>query len=300
MSHPVDVDPRRMRAVFGKRAMSVRHDLADHPLLSHEAIVDVARRLPRPSIEHHLGADLPLLMPDIAVEVLRADPVEVARGIETNGCWLVLWHVEQLPEYDALLDEVLDAPTAAVEGLEGATCRREGFIFVSAPNSITPAHIDPEHNLLLQARGTKEVVVGAYPDPAAAQMAAERYYAGAHRNIEWLPETSETFTLTPGTGVYSPFLAPHWVHNGPDVSLSFSATFQTIDRDRAAPVHAFNARLRRRGLAPRPPGVSQSIDALKRATETVREKAGLLRPGERARRIRQEQEIYGPTGTRVR
>jgi len=300
MIAPLEIDRARVSAAFGKSAMLVRHLLADHPLLSHAAMIELAGRLPRQSIEHHLGVDLPLLMPDVDVEVLRTDPVEVARGLETNGCWLVLWHVERLPEYRALLDEILDEPTAAVEGLEGATCRREAFIFVSAPGTITPVHIDPEHNFLLQVRGTKVVKVGKYGDPLTAQLTAERYYSGAHRNIEWLPEVADTFILEPGDGVYSPFLAPHWVQNGPEMSISLSATFQTTDRDRAAPVHAFNARLRRRGLTPRPPGFSPNIDWVKRRAEAICDKASSLRPGERARRRQRAQEIYGPTGTRVR
>ena len=43
---------------------------------------------------------------------------------------------------------------------------REGFIFLSAPGSTTPAHTDPEHNFLLQVRGPKEMNVGAFPDPS--------------------------------------------------------------------------------------------------------------------------------------
>ena len=31
----------------------------------------------------------------------------------------------------------------------------QGFIFVSSPNSVTPYHFDPEHNILLQIRGSK-------------------------------------------------------------------------------------------------------------------------------------------------
>ena len=31
----------------------------------------------------------------------------------------------------------------------------EGFIFVSSPGSVTPYHIDPERNFLLQVRGNK-------------------------------------------------------------------------------------------------------------------------------------------------
>src|SRR5207244_831142 len=121
--------------------------------------------------EHHRGEELPLLLPDADAPMLEDDPIEIARNIETNGCWMVLWNIEQVPEYKAFLDDVLDDATTLVGSREGGTHRREGFIFLSAPNSITPAHIDPEHNFLLQVRGTKEVKVGSFPDPLDEQLA---------------------------------------------------------------------------------------------------------------------------------
>ncbi|MFG0334075.1 MAG: transcription factor, partial [Maioricimonas sp. JB049] len=51
-----------------------------------------------------------------------------------------------------------------------------------------------------------------------------------------------------------PVTNPHWVQNGPDVSVSFSITFRTPDLDRRAGVHRVNACLRRLGLTPGPAG----------------------------------------------
>ena len=52
-----------------------------------------------------------------------------------------------------------DVPHAAVaqaiEAATGAMLTPQGFIFVSSPDSVTPYHFDPEHNILLQIRGTK-------------------------------------------------------------------------------------------------------------------------------------------------
>jgi len=44
--------------------------------------------------------------------------------------------------------------------------------------------------------------------------------------------------------------APHFVENGPNISISFSITFRTPDLDRASMVHNVNAYLRRRGWHP--------------------------------------------------
>ena len=224
--------------------------------------------MPRHLIEHHAGRNLGLVMPDLGWDVVNAPPAEVAENLEHNGTWMVFWHVEQIPEYRALLHEILDPVTALVGAREGEVRPPEGYIFFSASGSVTPAHVDPEHNFLLQVLGTKEFVAGAYPDEASRQLTAERYYHGAaHRNLDWLPPEALVAHLEPGVGVYSPYLCPHWVRNGNELSLSFSATFQTSRRQRWGGVHRFNRRLRRLGLSPRPPGGRPALDEGKRLTE---------------------------------
>ena len=74
---------------------------------------------------------------------------------------------------------------------------REGFVFLSAPGSVTPTHVDPEHNLLLQVRGTKEMNVGRFPDAETEQRDLERFYGGGHRNIDQLPVGAQTFSARP-------------------------------------------------------------------------------------------------------
>ena len=49
-------------------------------------------------------------------------------------------------------------------------------------------------------------------------------------------------------------MGPHWVQNGPEASVSLSITFHTPVNKRKIGVHAFNAKLRRIGLKPAPPG----------------------------------------------
>jgi len=66
--------------------------------------------------------------------------------------------------------------------------------------------------------------------------------------------------MQPGDGVYIYPWAPHWVHNGPAVSISLSITFRTQRSERDELVHFLNGRLRRRGLSPRPAGESKLVD----------------------------------------
>jgi hypothetical protein len=247
---------------FAKHSFPVKHHLTDHPLLALDAIADLADRLPAADVEHNLG-DVPEVAPSGEVERLDATPGEIARGIETNGSWMVLKRIDQDPPYRELLERSLDEVVPHVAHKEGGYTRQEAYIFLSAPNSVTPAHLDPEHNLLLQVRGTKKMTVGSYPNPESEHREVERYFGGGHRNMDRLPGDSITYDMNPGDGVYVPIYAPHVVHNGPQVSISFSITFYTEARERDQSVYSVNARMRKLGLSPRHPGHNRRADRLK-------------------------------------
>jgi hypothetical protein len=262
MGKLLDIDPEVFERNFAREPFSVSHHLTAHPLLSLESLGQLADRLPADKIEHNVG-ELPEVLTGEAARRSELSPGEIARTIETNGCWMVLKNIELDRDYKRLLDETLDEAAGLVAGREGGMQDREGFIFLSAPGSVTPSHIDPEHNFLLQVRGTKDMNVGAFPDAAAQQLQLERYYRGEHRNVEWLPEAARTFPLEPGDGVYVPVHAPHFVRNGPQASVSLSVTFFTPQTRQDAAVHFLNARLRRMRMTPRPPGARPSADRVK-------------------------------------
>jgi len=152
---------------FAKRPLGVRHTLADHPLLTLDALAELADRLPPASIERH-RADLDLMTPGGAPE-LEGPPSQSVREIDTGNTWMVLWYIEQDPEYKALLDACLDEVETFVGDRHGGMQYRRGYIFISAPNATTPVHFDPEQNLLLQIRGRKEMNVGRFANTADHQ-----------------------------------------------------------------------------------------------------------------------------------
>ncbi|MEA2442237.1 MAG: hypothetical protein QOH76_3661 [Thermoleophilaceae bacterium] len=277
MTRLLEIDAEQFATSFAREPFTVRHGLTEHPLLSVESLAQLADRVPSGSVEHNRG-DVPEVLSSGEAPREDLSPGEIARGIETNGCWMVLKHIEQDPEYKQLLDETLDEVAPLVNDREGGMHRREGFIFLSAPNSVTPSHIDPEHNFLLQVRGWKEMNVGRFGDPKAEQELLERYYSGGHRNLEWKPEDATTYRLDPGHGIYVPVHAPHFVRNGDSVSVSLSITWFTPSIERDARVHALNARLRKLGISPLAPGRRAASDhakasaakALAAARRTVR------------------------------
>jgi hypothetical protein len=267
-------------AGFGRRPIAVDHTLAEDPLLSLEAIADLADRFPG-RVERH-SADLPMVMPGGAPD-LELSPSEIVRGIEDNGCWMVFWYIDQDPAYKALLDRCLDEAESYLPGGAGRALQREAFLFLSAPNAVTPIHFDPEHNFLLQIRGQKDMNVCPFPSVEVERWELDRYHDGDHRNLTSVPSDGEAFGLDPGRGVYVPSFMPHWVQNGPRASVSLSITFRSRESRRAECVHRINSLMRRRfHLHPTPAGVSPARDRAKEAVWLAargpRRRRGALRP----------------------
>ena len=244
--------------------MAVKHSLTEHELLTVESIAQLAERLPEPTVEHNYANLAQVADPD---KVERSDdpPGEIARNIDTNGCWMVLKNIEQDPAYKLLLDQCLDDVDPYLDASVGGMTEREGFIFLSAPGSMTPSHTDPEHNFLLQVRGTKGMSVGRFPDPETEQLALEDAVTGGHRNVQWEPKDPILFDLDPGDGVYVYPHAPHFVQNGEQVSVSLSITFATARSQEIRLVHRANARLRKLGISPTAPGRRPKLDRRKAA-----------------------------------
>lgn len=247
----------------GPGPAEVGHQLRWHPLLTLDALGELADSLPEGYVEHHLN-DLPDVLPGGRTAQLDGVGMgDLVRGVETNRCWVVLWNIEQSPRYAALLDECLAEITPHATPGERVVLR-EGFVFISAPNTVTPVHIDPEHNVLLQVVGQKTMTVGRFgADDGYRHREIERVVMGGHR---WLPRsaTDETsFDMTPGVGVYVPPFTPHRVRNGPGLCVSLSVTWRTSRYFRNELVYEINARMRRRGLSPRPPGESALRDLVK-------------------------------------
>lgn len=262
--HLLELDRHVCEAAIGRREFAVKHALSDHPLLTLEALAELADELPSGAVERHVG-DQPVLLPGGAPH-LSGRPSETVRTIASNGRWMVLWNLEQIPRYKKLLDEVLDGAEPFVPRREAGMIRRECFLFLSAPHSVTPVHFDPEHNFLLQVRGLKHMHVGRFPDRAAETRELDRYYDGGHRNLVEVPPTSQTFMMSPGDGCYVYPWGPHWVQNGPEASVSLSITFRTGRSQRHEHASLFNRRLRRHGFVPRPAGDAEHVDRAKAAT----------------------------------
>ena len=262
----LDIDPQAFAAGFGRASFMLRHHLAGHFLFSLERLVALSRALPADKVEYNAG-DLPISVDPAKTPRNGLSPEETIRRIRECRSWLVLKNVERDPAYRVLLERCL----AEVNALRGTPAPqmsdRRGFIFVSSPGAVTPYHMDPEENFLLQIRGHKTMHVFDPADRAVlSEQEIERFFSGAHRNLVFRDECqtrAQAFDLAPGRALHVPQTAPHWVQNGPEVSVSFSITFQTQASMRRKHAHRMNARLRRLGVEPRPVGQSPLRDNLK-------------------------------------
>ena len=254
------VFPNSARDIFvdcyPETCVKLTHRLDQHELLTLGALAALSERLPASSVEYNAG-DLPI---GIASDDVPANGLSIGdtiRGIEQANSWAVLKNVEQDARYRALLGDLLEELEPAIRAATGAMLKPQAFVFVSSPGAVTPFHFDPEHNILLQLRGTKEMTVFPAGDERfAPAQAHERYHLGGSRNLPWddgFLAHGVPHRLTPGDALHVPVMAPHFVRNGAKPSVSLSITWRSDWSYAEADARALNRLMRRAGLRPRPP-----------------------------------------------
>jgi JmjC domain len=267
---------------FPARSMEFSHDLYRDDRLTLAAVADLADRLPRRSVIADT-AEQPLLVPQGGPpRGALARPGDVIRDLQNANAWLTLLMVEDDPGMADLMNTYLDQLESGMTAKQGKRVKlrkRVAFVFVSSPNSVTPVHFDIEHSLLMQVSGSKTVSVGRFESGAVRRHEFNRYWNGSHGRIETLQPEVAAYTMTPGRAVYIPPGTPHWVHNGPDISLSVTLTYFTAATVRENRVENFNAHLRRRHMNPREPGHSAALDTAKVAA------MGIYTIGQRLRSV---------------
>tara|TARA_R110000782_G_scaffold48551_1_gene106178 strand:- start:17999 stop:18883 length:885 start_codon:yes stop_codon:yes gene_type:complete len=238
-------------AAYPDHVAPLAHKLTGHPLLALPALAQLAERMPESSVEYNRG-DLPLGVRPEDTPANGLSLGDTIRTIESNGSWAVLKNVERDPAYGALLDAALEDIRPIVEARTGAMLHREAFIFITSPGSITPFHMDPEHNILMQISGDKVMTV--FPAHDAETVPAEKsesFARGGHRNLVWEDRFAGrglAMPLSPGDAVLVPVKAPHFVKNGAGVSVSFSITWRSARSVAEGELHSLNARLRAKNL----------------------------------------------------
>lgn len=275
----LEIEPIEFATCFDRRPFLIGHHLCDHPLFQLDRLLQLAKDLPESHIEYNAGT-LPVNQDQAKTPRNGLTPQETIQRIRDCKSWMVMKWVETDPEYSALLEQCLAEVRPHSEPIVPGMRQPQAFIFVTSPGSVTPYHIDPEHNFLLQIRGSKIVRLFDGRDPTIlTHEELEEFYALRKRNMTLKDENRErcwTYDLQSGKGLHFPVTFPHWVQNGDDVSISFSITFRTPDLDRRRATYQFNHGLRQWGMTPQPYGQSSSTDETKyQVVRTWNKVAGL-------------------------
>jgi hypothetical protein len=256
---------------YPNRGFKILHDLCGRREFELPRLVELARRLPDSYVEYYAG-QVPVNQDVNNYPKNGLSVVETVQRIEKCGSWMVLKDVEMDIPYSDLLRGLLNEVEQQIDPSMRGMHRTKAFVFISSPNSVTPYHLDDEHNFLLQIRGCKWVSMWDPKDRTVVPEAQAEYMMERHHNTDWqrympfdlrFQERATVFELNAGEGLHFPFGAPHWVKNGPEVSISFSITYLSEMSERQAALYSLNRRMRKMGLEPTPPEGSAWRDSLK-------------------------------------
>lgn len=292
MTAMLQFDTDTFSADFPHRPFAIGHGLSDHPLLSLQALVALARRMDRDRIEYNSGKLQPNQRPEDTPGIDMA-PDEVVRRIEDAGAWLVLKNVETMPQYRMLLETAL-TDLACQQGFsslkQAGISDVQGFIFVSSAGSVTPFHVDYEHNFFVHLHGPKAMHIFDNEDRSLVSEEALETSPGKHRNLQYRDEfetRATVFRFKPGQGVFLPYIWPHWVETGTNgYTISMAVTWKTPEVLRDNKLRVVNAVLRNLGAPQDAPGRHPAFDTAKvMAYTAARAVIDPLRGSERSRRF---------------
>lgn len=261
------IDPSTFAAHYDRRPFAFRHSLADHPLLTWPELTALIRRMPREKVLHRVGP-VPLTTNFDRAHVEHPHVFgleETLERIQEAHGYIVVNTPEVDPEFRPLVGAVIDELKARLATIDPGLYWYAAYLFVSAGGSVTPYHMDREQNFLLQIRGSKEVQLWQ-PDIMTPEERERLMTDWTGPRPTWRESHQacvQRFPLAPGDGVHHPFIAPHAVVNGSDLSVSLAVTFRTRGTDRKTNVYKVNQRLRRLGLRPSPPGAWPLGDRVK-------------------------------------
>jgi hypothetical protein len=271
----VDLKRETLEACYNRTPFLVSHRLADHPHFALPRLFELCRRLPPKQIQFRLGnipgdAELDTSYDDYQGGLTLDDAID---HFEERQAYICISNPEKDAEYRPVIEGLMADLAVNIDPLDPQMTWYSTYVFISAQNSTTPYHMDREMNFLLQIRGGKTVCLW---DPADEEIMsdAQKDYLLAHEGSRpsYRPsfESKATvFQLRPGVGVHHPFIAPHRVHTGTELSISLALTFRTRRSDTWRDAHIVNARMRRLVMRPGPVGHNVWRDRAKTVVRQV-------------------------------
>jgi hypothetical protein len=258
---------QNFHANFDQSAFAFRHQLHTTGLFSFEAMLALADRVSSKSNRWYFEEGHTEPGKGWSARTNSQSLLECLQGIGDKHALVMLKRVHEEPEYNEIL-RALERELTRLTGIDMPARYRDGLmtIILTSPNRVTPYHIDGEANLLMQMSGSKSVYIFDGSDREILPVKElEGFWSGdiqAPQYRDHLQDRARRFELLPGIGVHNPVTFPHWVQNGPDVSISLSVNFKRRIDD-AADAHRINRQLRKLGLYPVEPGKAKIVDHTK-------------------------------------
>jgi len=263
----------KFRDDFDHNSFLFSHNLAGNPLFELSRLTALAETLLKvegPTAIRWKNSDAPVdaKWGQKAPSEQIANVSEAIRNLDQSGSWVVLYRVQNDPEYSAILEQALDE----MEEMMGRPLRSEltwkdSYIFMASPHATTPYHIDHETACLLQVHGDRVAHLWDQKDRSVlTENEIEEYYLGDIGSANYSEKKLEkayTYKMNAGTGVHHPSLAPHDYKNGDTYSVAIGIHLCKKDIDQKARAYQVNGFMRRMGLKPTPPGRAPWRDRIK-------------------------------------
>lgn len=255
---------------FNRSDFLFDHGLAHHPLFELTALRELAERIPKyKNFVYWQNGSVAQAASWAANPARRLSLDETLAGIASNDSLVVLKHADQDSVYGPVLQEILQRIyDFSSPALQADIVLGESLIFINSPKRKTVYHLDLESNFLLQVTGEKLVYVFDHADRSLTPHSElEDHCCGNINGAIYKSDRQNDahfYHLTPGHGVHFPSTAPHWVHNGDQVSVSININFDLVSvHDRLRRIYRMNRTIRRLGFDPKGPGTSPVRDAMK-------------------------------------
>jgi hypothetical protein len=271
----IEADPDTFRNSFNRCSFALTHALHRHPLFRLPRLAQLAETMLAAGDQRKflaLGGEVASAGSSFESMPRQARVARTIEGLASARNWVKLSSADS---FDAEYRELLQQLLHEIARLSGCPLLEEITwssltVFLASPHIVTPYHIDHESNFLLQVAGAKDLFLFDCDDRLVlSEQTIESYYAGDYHAARYEPDLqsrARAYRLLPGAGAHHPPLAPHWVRNGDDPSVSVSIGFCMRPIDRRARVYQVNHYLRKLGLKPTPPGISAVRDRIKSAS----------------------------------
>jgi hypothetical protein len=269
----IEPDGTNFRDDFNVNSFIFSHNLAGNPLFELPSLTNLAEKLLKiegPTAIRWKNSEAPVdakwgqKPPSEQI----ANVSEAIQNLDKSGSWVVLYRVQNVPEYSAVLEQALEEMEEMIgRPLRSELTWKDSYIFMASPHATTPYHIDHETACLMQVHGDRIAHLWDQKDRSVlSEEEIENYYLGDIGSANYSEKKLEkaiTYKMNAGTGVHHPSLAPHDYKNGDTYSVAVGVHLCKKDIDKKARAYQVNGFMRRLGMKPTPPGKSPLKDRIK-------------------------------------